>query len=103
MPHKLHTAKNPRQSGSLKAKNQQKRKRKQGLFMKAYEYSTYCDADVYVVLQSWDNGHIFSFTSDDRWSPSMRESVCPKCCLQKLEILTKEGTPLSSAIKAELK
>lgn len=103
MPHKLRAAKNPRQSGSPKAKNQQKRKRKQGLFTKAYEYSMYCDADVYVVLRSRGNGHIFSFTSDDGWSPSMRELVCLQCCLQKPEILTKEGTPLSSAIEAELK
>lgn len=33
----------------------------QGLFAKAYEYNTYYDADVYVALQSQDNGHIFSF------------------------------------------
>ena len=86
-----------------KAKNQQKCKCKQGLFTKAYEYSMYCDADVYVVLRSWGNGHIFSFTSDDGWSPSMRELMCPRCCLQKPEILIKEGTPLSSAVEADLK
>jgi len=103
MPCKLRAAKNPHQSGSPKAKNQQKCKCKQGLFAKAYEYSMYCDADVYVVLWSQDNGHIFSFMSDDGWSPSMRELVCPHCCLQKPEILTKEGTPLSSVVEVELK
>ena len=80
MSRKLRAAENPRQSESPKAKNQQKRRRKQGLFVKAYEYSTYCDADVYVLLRTRKNGHIFSFTSDDRWSPSMRELVCPQCC-----------------------
>lgn len=76
MSSNFRAAKNPRQSGSPKAKNQQKRRRKQGLLVKAYEYSTYCDADVYVVVRTRKDGHVFSFTSDDGLSPSMRELVC---------------------------
>lgn len=71
MSSKFCAAKNPHQSGSLKAKNQQKHRHKQGLLMKAYEYSMYCNADVYVVVQTQKDGHVFSFTSDDGWSPSM--------------------------------
>lgn len=79
MSRKLRAAENPRQSESQKANNQQKRKRKQGLFTKAYGYSTYCDADIYVVLRIRKNDHIFSFTSDDGWSPSMQQLVCAQC------------------------
>ena len=71
--------KNPRRLQNAKAKNQQKRRRMHRLFAKAYRYSIYCDADVYVVLRTRRNGQIFSFVSNsiEGWSPSLQELVCP--------------------------
>ena len=80
MSRKLRTAENPRQSESPKAKNQQKCRRKLGLTLKAHKYGMYCNADVYLVVRNRKNGDIFSYTSDDGWSPSMQELVCPDCC-----------------------
>lgn len=52
-----------RQSDSQRAIRQQRDRRKESLFKKAYEYSLECDADVYVGIRIKKNGQIFAFNS----------------------------------------
>lgn len=77
MSYKRAAAKNRRQLETRKAKNQQRRRRKDGILKKVYEYSVYCDADAYIVLRTRNNGKIFAFSSTHGWSPSLRELVGP--------------------------
>ena len=65
-----------RRSDTPKAKNQQRCRRRTGLFKKAYEYGIECDADVCVVLRIRKNGQIFTFNSDGHWPPPQQELVC---------------------------
>ncbi|EAS27241.3 uncharacterized protein CIMG_12567 [Coccidioides immitis RS] len=69
------TTKNCCRSESSRARTQQKFQHRGGLLRKAYEYSIYCDSDVYMVLQARSSGQIFAFISDSskRWAPSLRE------------------------------
>ncbi|KAL1979492.1 hypothetical protein VTN96DRAFT_5702 [Rasamsonia emersonii] len=64
-----------RQSENLRSKTQQKNRRKDGLFRKAYQYCIECDADVYVVLRIRRNGQIYVFNSDStgEWPPSKEQ------------------------------
>ncbi|QVM13386.1 hypothetical protein D8B26_007996 [Coccidioides posadasii str. Silveira] len=75
MAPKRSAAKNRRRSESSRARTQQKFRRRGGLLRKAYEYSIYCDSDVYMVLRARSSGQIFAFISDssERWAPSLRE------------------------------
>lgn len=77
MSRKSYNRRNPRRVESLKAKRQQKSRRKDRLFTKAYKYSIYCDANVYVLIRTRKDGRIFSFTSDsiNGWPPSLQELV----------------------------
>ena len=67
-----------RRSDTPKAKNQQKCRRRTGLFKKAYEYGVKCDADVCVVLRIRKNGQIYTYNSDcsGHWPPPQQELVC---------------------------
>ena len=67
-----------RRSDTPKAKNQQKCRRRTGLFKKAYEYGVKCDADVCVVLRVRKNGQIYTYNSDTsgHWPPPQQELVC---------------------------
>jgi hypothetical protein len=67
-----------RRSITLRAKSQQRCRRRRGLFKKAHEYSIEYDPDVYVMLWLQKSGQIFTFNSDstEEWSPSLRELVC---------------------------
>ncbi|KMP10266.1 hypothetical protein CIRG_09947 [Coccidioides immitis RMSCC 2394] len=77
MPPKHSTAKNCCRSESSRARTQQKFQHRGGLLRKAYEYSIYCDSDVYMILQARSSSQIFAFISDSskRWAPSLRELI----------------------------
>ena len=64
-------------SDSLKAKRQQKYRRKDNLFVKAYEYSILCNALVCVTICLKDSGQHFIFNSDNtgKWPLSATEMV----------------------------
>ena len=74
-----------RRSDTPKAKNQQRCRRRTGLFKKAYEYGVECDADVCVVLRIRKNGQIFTFNSDSsgHWPPPQQELVCPNFTISR--------------------
>ena len=52
-------------SDSLKAKRQKKYRRKDTLFVKAYEYSIHCNALVYMEICLKDSGQYFILNSDN--------------------------------------
>lgn len=62
-----------------KARNQQKNRRCESLFIKAYEYYRKCNADVFIILRIKDNGQTFMLSSgnsrDGKWPPSQEELV----------------------------
>jgi hypothetical protein len=64
-----------RRSDSARAKNQQRGRRKDCLFLKAFEYCKECDADIFLMVRLKNNGQIFIFNSNDRWPPSPHELV----------------------------
>ena len=53
-----------------KSKRQQQYRRKKGLFKKAFEFATKCDADVYLVVRLKKTGQVYSLASDKSWCPS---------------------------------
>ena len=53
-----------------KSKRQQQNRRKKGLFKKAFEFATKCDADVYLVVRLKKTGQVYSLASDKSWCPS---------------------------------
>ena len=67
-----------RRSNTPKAKNQQRCRRRTGLFKKAYEYGVECDADVCVVLRIRKDGQIYTYNSDSsgHWPPPQQDLVC---------------------------
>lgn len=67
-----------RRSESTQSKTQQKNRRKDGLFRKAYQYCIECDADVYVILRIRRNGQIYISNSNptEEWPPSKQQLVC---------------------------
>src|SRR5215469_5155943 len=61
----------------LKSKTQQRSRRRRCLFKKAKEYSTKCDADVFLILRIRKNGQIFFLNSNatGQWPPSPEQLV----------------------------
>lgn len=68
-----------RQSESLKAKSQQRRRRRHTLFTKAKGYGLERNAHVSITLQTRDDGQIFIFNTDSSgyWPLSRQAMVCP--------------------------
>ena len=66
-----------RQLDTKRAKRQQRDRRKENLFKKAYEYSLECDADVYVSIRIKKQGRVFTFNSDStrQWPLSEAQMV----------------------------
>lgn len=64
-----------RVSQTRKARNQQRCRRRKGLFKKPYEYGLECDVDVLIVLQIRKDGKMFTFDTDSsrKWLPSIKE------------------------------
>jgi len=65
---------------SNRAYNQQRTRRRAGLFKKVYEYFEKCDADAFVILRIRRNGQTFILTSDSQngvWPPSQKDLVGP--------------------------
>jgi hypothetical protein len=62
-----------------KERSQQKKRRRETLFIKAYEYCQKCDADIFIILRTKDNGQTFTLSSensqDGKWPPSQQEIV----------------------------
>ncbi|KAL5041662.1 hypothetical protein BDW71DRAFT_201186 [Aspergillus fruticulosus] len=65
-----------RTSNKPKAKSQQRRRRADTLFRKAFEFSQECDADVMLVFRLRKNGQIYLYNSDEQWFPSRDDLVC---------------------------
>ena len=57
-----------------KERSQQKKRRRETFFIKAYEYYQKCDADIFIILRTKDNGQTFTLSSENsqngRWPPS---------------------------------
>lgn len=66
------------QSQSQRLKNQQRIRRREGLFKKIKEYSIICDSDVFMILRSRNNGQIYTLTSDsvEQWLQTLQQLVC---------------------------
>lgn len=82
-----------RQSDTPRPKRQQRSRRKNSIFKKAYEYSLKCDAQVYVMLRNKENGKLSIFNSEPNghWPLSTEQLVRPSFggkCNRKL-FLTK--------------
>jgi hypothetical protein len=63
-----------RKLNTPRAKCQQRSRRRDSLFWKAFEYCCECDADIFLMIRLKHNGHIFMFNSDSRW-PLMQDMV----------------------------
>jgi hypothetical protein len=66
-----------RQSGSLKAKSQQRGRRRHTIFKKVRQYCVECDADAYLVLRIRQTGQMYTLTSrmTAGWPPSLEHLV----------------------------
>ncbi|PKX99519.1 SRF-type transcription factor family protein [Aspergillus novofumigatus IBT 16806] len=63
-----------RKLNTPRAKCQQRIRRRDGLFRKAFEYCCECDADIFLMIRLKHNGQIYMFNSDSRW-PLMHEDM----------------------------
>ncbi|GKZ33298.1 hypothetical protein AbraIFM66950_003141 [Aspergillus brasiliensis] len=62
-----------RRSGSKRSSYQQRTRRKNSLFLKAFEYCNLCEADIALVIRLKHNGQVFKFNSNSQWHPSREE------------------------------
>ncbi|OJI87462.1 hypothetical protein ASPTUDRAFT_62113 [Aspergillus tubingensis CBS 134.48] len=62
-----------RRSSSKRSTYQQRTRRKNSLFLKAFEYCNFCDADITLVIRLKHNSQVFKFNSNSQWHPSREE------------------------------
>jgi hypothetical protein len=63
-----------RKQNTPRAKSQQRTRRRDSLFRKAFEYCCQCDADISLMVRLKHNGQTFVFNSNSRW-PVVQEDV----------------------------
>ncbi|GFF94880.1 hypothetical protein IFM47457_10073 [Aspergillus lentulus] len=56
-----------RKLNTPRAKRQQRSRRRDSLFWKAFEYCCECDADIFLMVRLKHNSQIFIFNLDSRW------------------------------------
>ncbi|KAL1979009.1 hypothetical protein VTN96DRAFT_7431 [Rasamsonia emersonii] len=88
------------QSQSQRLKNQQRIRRRKGLFKKVKEYSIICDSDVFMILRSRKDGQIYTLTSDsiEQWLLTLQqlETIYPAPIRKSLEdVACKDINPIS--------
>lgn len=64
-----------RKKNTSRAKSQQRTRRRDCLFRKAFEYCCECDADISLMIRLKHNGQTFVFNSDSRWPVAQGDIV----------------------------
>ncbi|RDK41086.1 hypothetical protein M752DRAFT_217585 [Aspergillus phoenicis ATCC 13157] len=64
-----------RRPSSKRSTYQQRTRRKNNLFLKAFEYCNLWEADIALVIRLKHNGQVFEFNSNSQWHPSREELV----------------------------
>ncbi|KAB8070338.1 hypothetical protein BDV29DRAFT_181055 [Aspergillus leporis] len=63
-----------RKLSTPRAIGQQRSRRRDSMFRKAFEYCCECDADIFLMIRLKHNGQTFIFNSDSNW-PVVQEDV----------------------------